>query len=38
MWQTLACLFGNSMKVEYDALAEDIMMERAVKLVENGQF
>jgi hypothetical protein len=38
MWQTLACLFGNSMKVEYDALAEDIMIERAVKLVENGQF
>jgi hypothetical protein len=38
MWQTLACLFGNSMKVEYDALAEDIMIERAVKLVESGQF
>lgn len=38
MWQTVACLFGNSMKVEYDARVEDIMIERAVKLVENGQF
>lgn len=38
MWQTLACLFGNSMKVEYDAKVEDLMIERAVKLVENGQF
>lgn len=38
MWQALACLFGNSMKVEYDAQVEDIMIERAVKLVENGQF
>lgn len=38
MWQTLACLFGHNMKVEYDALVEDIMIERAVKLVESGQF
>lgn len=38
MWQTLARLFGNSMKVEYDAAAEDIMIERAIKLVEAGQF
>lgn len=38
MWQTVACLFGNSMKVEYDARVEDIMVERAVKLVESGLF
>ena len=38
MWQTLARLFGNSMKVEYDPQVEDIMIERAVKLVEAGQF
>lgn len=37
MWQTLARLFGNNMKVEYNA-EEDIMIERAVKLVEAGQF
>ncbi len=38
MWQTLARLFGNSMKVEYDAEVEDVLIERAVKLVEAGQF
>jgi len=38
MWQTLARLFGNSMKVEYDAEMEDILIERAIKLVEAGQF
>lgn len=38
MWQTVACLFGHNMKVEYDAKVEDIMIERAVKLVEGGQF
>lgn len=38
MWQTLASIFGNSMKVEYDPASEDIMIERAVKLVEAGQF
>ncbi len=38
MWQALATLFGNTMKVEYDANTEDIMIERAIKLVESGQF
>lgn len=38
MWQSLASLFGNSMKVEYDPEHEDLMIERAVKLVESGQF
>lgn len=38
MWQTVARLFGNNMKDEYDPAVEDIMIERAVKLVETGQF
>lgn len=38
MWQTLAVLFGNSMKVEYDSKVEDIMIEKAVSLVERGDF
>lgn len=38
MWQTVARLFNNSMKAEYDPAVEDILMERAVKLVEAGQF
>jgi hypothetical protein len=38
MWQTVACLFGHNMKVEYDAQIEDLLIERAVKLVEAGQF
>lgn len=38
MWQTLACLFGNTMKHEYDPQVNDILIERAVKLVESGQF
>ena len=36
-WQALASLFGNSMKVTYSP-EEDMMIERAVKLVEAGQF
>lgn len=38
MWQTVARIFGHNMKAEYDARVEDIMIERAVKLVESGQF
>jgi hypothetical protein len=38
MWQTVARLFGHNMKAEYDANVEDIMIERAVKLVEAGRF
>lgn len=38
MWQTLARLFGHNMKSEYDASLEDLMIERAIKLIENGQF
>lgn len=38
MWQTVARIFGHNMKVEYDATLEDLMIERAVKLVEQGMF
>jgi hypothetical protein len=38
MWQALARLFGNTMKHEYDGTQRDVMIERAVKLVESGQF
>ena len=38
MWQTLAVLFGNNMKAEYDAAVEDVMIEKAIALVERGDF
>lgn len=39
MWNALASLFGNNMKCEYDATTtEDVFIERAVKLVERGDF
>lgn len=38
MWQSLARLFGSNMKAEYDPKGEDIMTERAIKLIEAGQF
>jgi hypothetical protein len=38
MWQAVATIFGHNMKAEYDAGLEDLMVERAVKLVESGQF
>ena len=38
MWQTVALVFGHNLKVGYDANVEDIMIERAVKLVESGRF
>ena len=38
MWQSLARLFGSNMKSEYDPKGEDIMTERAIKLIEAGQF
>lgn len=38
MWQTVARLFGHNMKSEYDPAVEDLMIERAVKVVEAGQF
>lgn len=38
MWQSIARIFGNNMKSEYDPQGEDAMIERAIKLVEAGQF
>lgn len=38
MWQSVAKLFGNNMKSEYDPEGDDIMIERAIKLIEAGQF
>ncbi len=38
MWQSVARIFGSNMKSEYDPNGEDIMIERAIKLVEAGQF
>ncbi|HPQ08121.1 MAG TPA: DUF4294 domain-containing protein [Bacteroidia bacterium] len=38
MWQALAFIFGNSMKVQYDPSGEDFMVEKAVQLVEKGYF
>jgi hypothetical protein len=38
MWQSVARLFGSNMKSEYDPKGEDIMIERAIKLIEAGQF
>lgn len=38
MWQSVARLFGSNMKSEYDPDGEDIMIERAIKLIEVGQF
>lgn len=38
MWQSVARLFGSNMKSEYDPKGEDVMIERAIKLVEAGQY
>ena len=38
MWQAVARVFGHNMKVEYDAVNEDILIERAIKVVESGIF
>jgi hypothetical protein len=38
MWQSVARIFGSNMKSEYDPEGEDLMIERAIKLVEEGQF
>ncbi len=38
MWQALAFIFGNSMKTTYNPNNEDVMIEKAIQLVENGCF
>jgi hypothetical protein len=38
MWQSLASLFGSSLKTEYDPLGEDKLIEVAIQQVEAGQI
>lgn len=38
MWQGLALMFNSSLKDEYDAEGEDKAIERAIKLIEAGEF
>jgi len=38
MWQSLARLFGSSLKSEYDAVGEDMLIERVLIMIENGQI
>lgn len=38
MWQAVARVFGHNMKAEYDGSNEDLLIERAVHLVETGVF
>ncbi|MGD0712450.1 MAG: DUF4294 domain-containing protein, partial [Bacteroidales bacterium] len=37
-WQTIARLFGNNLKVEYDPVGEDKAIEEIVKQIENGKL
>ena len=36
-WQTIARIFGNNLKSEYDPFGEDIMIEMIIGLIETGQ-
>lgn len=38
MWQSLASLFGSSLKTEYDPEGEDKLIEVAIKQIESGEF
>jgi len=38
MWQSLAVLFGSTMKHEYDPAGEDRLIEVAIRQVEAGEF
>ena len=37
-WQTLARIFGNNLKSEFDAQGDDKMINEIVMLIENGQL
>lgn len=37
-WQTLAVLFGNDLKSEYDASGDDKQIEEIVQLIEKGEI
>ncbi len=38
MWQSLALLFSSNLKDEYDPKGEDVAIEQAIVLIENGDF
>jgi hypothetical protein len=38
MWQSLASLFGSSLKTEYDPQGEDKLIEAAIRQIEAGQI
>lgn len=38
MFQAVAKVFGHNLKTEYDSANEDVMVERAIKVVEAGLF
>ncbi len=38
MWQSLASLFGSSLKSQYDPAGEDKLIETAIRQIEAGQF
>ena len=38
MWQSLAAMFGSSLKTEYDPEGEDKLIEIAIKQIEAGEF
>ena len=37
-WQTLARIFGNNLKSEFDANGDDAMINEIIVLIENGQL
>ena len=37
-WQTIARIFGNNLKVEYDPLGEDKAIEEIVQQIESGKL
>jgi hypothetical protein len=37
-WQALARLFGSNLKLDYDPLGEDRLIEEIVVQIENGQL
>jgi hypothetical protein len=38
MWQAVARLFGSNLKMQYDSLGEDAMIEEIVALIEEGEL
>lgn len=38
MWQSVAVLFGSSLKYQYDANGDDVMIERIICMIESGEI